>query len=290
MKKIIILSLVFSVLITTPLAQSAPWSVALVGDAGVRGQVIQNLRESIVQQKVNQVILLGDNLYKANETYPTVWNPWKQMGFNFFAVAIGNHNKGYPAEMKYFGLPSEFYTVVQNGVRFIVLNSDNVKTAREQALFLESTLQKATEKQIYLVYHHPSVTVTDFHNWEEKAPLQNLVRAILIKHKSKITALLNGHDHVASLLDVSGIPLIVSGASFEQRKPKVINANDGMFFVKTLWNYKGGFYWVRMDFDGQGQRTCAQFIRVDRPEISISVQLYPKPIRPVADCKVYRHE
>ncbi|MEK6774088.1 MAG: metallophosphoesterase [Bdellovibrionota bacterium] len=260
------------------------WSLALVGDAGVTGSAIQNLRKSIAQQKVNQVVLLGDNLYSKSQDYPLVWDPWKQLGFNFFAVAIGNHGKEYKKEIAYFGMPAEFYTLTNNGVRFIVLNSDNVKKDKEQALFLDTTLNQATEKQIYLIYHHASVTVSDNHSWPEKAPFQNLVRPLIAKYHQKITALLNGHDHVASLLDVSGIPLIVSGATWETLPPKVINGNDGLFQVKTLWNYPGGSYWVRMNFANDGTRTCAQFIRVDRPEISLNVQLYPRGQRGVTNC------
>ena len=261
------------------------WSLAIFGDAGVMTAPVQALRNSIASQKVNEVFLLGDNLYnKKTETYPMVWSPWKSAGFHFFAVAIGNHNKSHNEEVAFFGMPAEFYSFVQKGVRFIILNSDNERSARQQASFLDQTLQQATEKQIYLAYHHPSVTLSDNHNWPERVEFQKLVRPLIVKYQNKITAIFNGHDHIASLVEVNGIPLIVSGATHEYGRPKVINTNDGLFQIRTLWNYSGGYYWVRLNLATAGTKTCAQFIRFDRPEVSLNVQLYPKTAGRVSNC------
>ncbi len=283
------LSLLIAFLLQIGLASTALsqnfWSLALVGDAGVTKPEIQSLRSSILQQNVNQIVLLGDNIYDKSQTYPTIWNPWMTAGFNFLAVAIGNHNKGYQNEIAYFGMPAEAYSFVKNQIRFVVLNSDNVRTAREQASFLEKILSQSVEKQLYLIYHHPSVTVSDMHEWPERAGFQNLIRPLLIKYKQRITSVFNGHDHLATLIEINGLPVIVTGASYENRRARVLNYNDGLFQIKTLWNYSGGYYWVRLNFATDGSRTCAQFIRVDRPEISLNVQLYPKAARGLVSCQ-----
>lgn len=285
LKNIFLLLFVFQ-LSAVSLAQTPNfWSLAVFGDAGVTTPPVQALRNSLISQQVNSLFLLGDNLYNTKtQSYSQVWSPWKTSGFNFFAVAIGNHNKSYNEELAFFAMPNEYYSFTENNVRFIILNSDNVRTAKEQAYFLEQTLLQAKEKQIYLAYHHPSVTLTDDHNWPERADFQKLVRPLIAKYQQKITAIFNGHDHIASLVEINGIPLIVSGATHESNRPKVINTNDGLFQIRTLWNYPGGYYWVRLNLATAGTKTCAQFIRVDRPEISLNVQLYPKTNGRVTNC------
>src|SRR3989338_7515494 len=81
---------------------------AIIGDAGARTEGSKLVRESIHNQKVNQLILPGDNLYHL--TYKEVWDPWISIGMQFAMVAIGNHTTGYEAEKKFFAMPEEFYT------------------------------------------------------------------------------------------------------------------------------------------------------------------------------------
>ena len=109
-------------------------------------------------------------------------------------------------------MPAEFYSRVLNDTaRFIVLNSDNSANVKEQAAFLDKELQAA--QMIFVVFHHPSLTVAhNGHIWTEKKAFQQAVRPIFAKYRAKITALIVGHDHLASLHHFDDLPVVLSAA------------------------------------------------------------------------------
>ena len=130
--------------------------MAVMGDAGLTGPDLDNLRSSIASEKINSLILPGDNLYFGR--YNWTWDQWKQQGFNFDVVAIGNHHGGYDKEISYFKMPGEYFAVVKNKARFLVLNSDNQDNVDQQISWLRNELANATEKLIFLVFHHHHIS------------------------------------------------------------------------------------------------------------------------------------
>lgn len=186
----------------------------VIGDAGRETKGSASVRESLEAAQIRTLVLPGDNLYLTQkDTYESVWNPWRDRGFLFDVVAIGNHHLSYDAERKYFGMPAEYYVKVYGDtVRFLVLNSDNVKTGVEQAEWLDAQLEATSEPFIFPVFHHPSYSVSSFHKPAERAAFHAAVRPVIAKHRAKITALLLGHDHLATLLHFDDLPAIVSGA------------------------------------------------------------------------------
>ena len=58
-------------------------SYAIVGDAGIRNSTTEMLRKNLATNKMNQLIVPGDNLYLPTSTYALTWDIWKQEGFQF---------------------------------------------------------------------------------------------------------------------------------------------------------------------------------------------------------------
>lgn len=203
---------------------------------------------------------IGDNLYTT--TYEAVWSSWRRRGFDFPIVAIGNHNDGYVAEERFFEMPGEFYSKqVSNLVRFVVLNSDNTASASQQASFLDSELTQAQEPFVFIVYHHPTYSLSHRHEWQEKRAFQLAVRPVLQRHRSKITALLVGHDHLAMIAHFDDLPLIVAGAIWETRADTPVNDVQDGVRVSTNWFYNGEPQWAKLEIDRQSHRAIVTFVR-----------------------------
>lgn len=234
-------------------------SFAVIGDAGRITNGSKIVRDSIRRSGVRNLVLPGDNLYSG--TYENVWKSWSD--FDFSVVAIGNHNNGYQNEINFFDMPREYYSKeYQGGLRFLVLNSDNTKNVSNQMKWLEGELQKEASIT-FLVWHHPSYTVTSFHNWEEKAQFQNAARSLMHRYSSKISAVLVGHDHIAAFYCADEMPLIVSGAVQETRPPETKNykANDGVQ-ISAKWVLPPNTpTWARLDIDTESQSVIVKYIR-----------------------------
>lgn len=249
------------------------YTFAVLGDAGNWDKHTKEVRKSIRNSAdIHRLILPGDNLYELSKSYADVWSNWA--GFSFSAVAIGNHTLGYKEEAAFFRLPGEYYTRVWGeDLLLIVLNSDNEKNVEAQMAWLDETLKTASQQFIALVYHHPSYTVTSHHGWKEKERFQTTLRTILKRYSDKISLLINGHDHISTLVELDGrIPMLVSGASFESRPAEPVNykAEDGTS-VKTSWLYEDGSHWTRLDFNTEEGDIWMNFVnaKLDRVECSI---------------------
>jgi len=255
------------------MATAAVFDYAVVADAGNWNDLSKSVRNSIEKAGIHGLILPGDNLYDPFTQYDEVWSHWVKDGFKFDAVAIGNHNLGYKKEIKYFRMPGEFYSVnVAPQVRFVVLNSDNVDNAAAQAEFLANTLIKAPEKFIFIVYHHPSYTISDRHPWTEKGPFQKAIRTVIWKYRSKISALLLGHDHIASVVSFNDLPAIISGAVWELKNVSPVDYTDQGVHVKTQWLYdQKNPHWTHLSVDTTKGTFTLHFVRAVDSQVTCSV-------------------
>jgi hypothetical protein len=260
-------------------------SFAIVGDAGIRNSTTEMLRKNLAANKMNQLIMPGDNLYLPTSTYALTWNIWKQEGFQFPLVAIGNHHSGYDEEVAYFQMPAEYYYKESKGALFIVLNSDNEKTAQEQIIWLDKVLTQSNYPLNFLIYHHPTITVA-MHSWDEKKTFQLGMRKILKKHAAKVTSLIVGHDHVAGIYTLDGLPMVISGASWESRKVKLPVLKDKEINALGLWaTVNGGFWWTRLDYNALTKEAYVHFNRFDKQQDICTFRLSPKPISKSRGCQ-----
>ncbi len=273
--------LVLSLLCSLVSAQS--FQMAVVGDAGKPGSEMDALKKSLLQAGQKVLIMPGDNLYKGS--YESVWNSWKQDGFQFPIVAIGNHHDGYDQEVKYFGMPGEYYTKSSQGVRFFVLNSDNEDTVTEQFRWLESQFSKAQEKHIFLVYHHPTFTVTEDHNWEEKPLFQKKMRQFLKANGSRITALLLGHDHISTFVQFGPVVAMVAGSGRSTRSAEPVSYVEEGFQVKTLYLAPESQHWGLLHFESVSDKMRAGFYSIQQRKMTCVIELGKGRLRMASSCQ-----
>ncbi|MCX6128512.1 MAG: metallophosphoesterase [Proteobacteria bacterium] len=256
-------------------AKALTKTFAIIGDAGKVTSNAQSVQASIRRAGVKSLVLPGDNLYSS--TYEKVWNSWSDMDFS--VVAIGNHNDGYQNEIDYFNMPAEYYSkTFEGGLRFLVLNSDNTTNVASQMKWLDSELQKEAN-MTFLVWHHPTYTLTSFHNWEEKYQFQTAARNLIHKYSDKITALILGHDHIAAYYCANKIPLIVSGAVQETRYPETKNykAEDNVQVIPQ-WVYPPNTpTWARLDIDTDALTVNVSFIRASDDKVMFNSKLTEAP-------------
>ncbi len=245
--------------------------MAIVGDAGQAGSGLNKLKASLVKEKITSVIMPGDNLYSG--TYEAVWDDWKKSGFKFDVVAIGNHNSGYDKEVKYFKMPGEYYSVVKEGARFIVLNSDNTSTVSAQFTWLKKELAAATESLIFLVYHHPTFTISKSHTWGEKRAFQLQMRDFLKQNHSKISALFVGHDHLAEFMDFGPVPVIVAGSGREVRNEGAVSFTEDGFKIESKYFAPRTQHWGLLEIQPGAKEAVIHFVRVSDQKRVCSARL-----------------
>lgn len=258
-------------------------SLAVMGDSGQASPELDKLKRSVAKEQIQSVVMPGDNLYAG--TYEQVWNSWKSAGFNFDVTAIGNHNGGYPVEVKYFGMLGEYYSIVKNGARFIVLNSDNKKNVAEQFTFLSKEVLNAKEKLIFIVYHHPTFTVTTSHAWTEKKDFQLKMRDFLKQQGQKISALILGHDHITSFIEFGRVPVILAGSGREVRSAKAVSFPEDGFQIETKYLAPKVQHWVKMDISAAADEAVLNVIRVSDNAKVCTAQLRQNAMTLGTNCK-----
>ncbi len=234
--------------------------MAIMGDAGRAGAELNKLKASIEKEKITSIIMPGDNLYAG--TYESVWDNWKQSGFKFDVTAIGNHNSGYAKEANYFGMPSEYYSVVKQGARFIILNSDNAANVTEQFTWLKKEFAAATEQLIFLVYHHPTFTISKSHTWGEKKSFQLQMRDFLKANHPRITALLLGHDHMSEFVNFGPVPVVIAGSGREVRNEGPVSYTENDFKIETRFLAPQTAHWGLLEILPGAQEAVIHFVRV----------------------------
>lgn len=241
---------------------------ALIGDAGRITSNSKSVMNSILELGVSQLVMPGDNLY--NSTYEKVWQPWINANLEFSVVAIGNHNSGYAKEMQFFNMPNEYYKKSLGFADFLVLNSDNTKNIKEQMEWLEEELQNSSPL-VFLVYHHPTYTISKVHKWTEKKTFQQSLAPLLKKYRSKITALIVGHDHLASLIHFGDLPVILSGAVQDVRNDSPVDYVTDGIRIKTEWYFDETPHWARLKISSTS--ATVDFIKASNHQIQCTVVL-----------------
>ncbi len=245
---------------------------AIIGDAGRINKNSESVMKSILHHGVTQLVLPGDNLYSSS--YEKVWKSWRDHQFDFSVVAIGNHNSGYESEINYFQMPGEYYKKSIGFADLLVLNSDNTKNIKPQMAWLDQELENTNMNNVFLVYHHPTYTISNVHDWTEKRAFQIEMVKIFKKHRSKITAVLVGHDHLASLIHFGDLPVVLSGAVQEVRKDSPVDYVSDGIHIKTAWYFDHSPHWVKLTVTST--ETIVDFIKAKSNQIVCTARLGSK--------------
>ncbi len=257
--------------LTLSFAVTAQAAMAILGDAGKSGVNLDRLKASVTREKVTSIIMPGDNLYSG--TYQSVWDNWKASGFKFDVVAIGNHNSGYSQETNYFKTPGEYYSVVKEGARFIVLNSDNTASVPAQIDWLKKELATAKESLVFLVYHHPTFTISRSHFWSEKRAFQLQMREFLKINHSRISAIILGHDHLSEFMDFGPVPVIVAGSGREVRNEGTVAYDEDGFRIESKYFAPKTQHWGLMQILPGAKEALVHFVRVSDQKRVCSARL-----------------
>ena len=234
----------------------------IASDMGKKNQNQRSVFESMVENKIGKLIMAGDNIYQVNSTYESTWSDFTGGNFSFEVTAIGNHNFGYSSEIKFFKMPGEYYVkTFGKRIQFIVLNSDNIENVNEQFKFLENALKQTNRNMMtFLVYHHPTYTISKTHAWTEKKQFQSNMRNVFKNHKDKIRAVIVGHDHLTSVGLFGDIPYLIAGATQEVRNEKATNDTQDGVNVSTAWYFKGNPTWIKMSVNDKSGQIKLQMV------------------------------
>jgi len=261
------------------------YTFGVFGDVGQFGPRFDHMKSSLLKSKIKNLIVTGDNIPDFSYSHEEVWKGWKEQ-FNFFAVAIGNHHQGYAKEVSYFSLPGEYYAKKMGQVKVIVLNSDNEKTVDQQADFLEKELDQASEKFLFINFHHPFVDFPNVHGWKERYYFHMRIDPILLAYKDKITSVFHGHAHLASVYSVEAIPVFVASSGFEMKQTQIYSYYDTErnFQLSPHWMYNGGRYWLRVDANASDGTVWFNYVNTDLDKVTCSLVLNEKRLTPQENC------
>ncbi len=286
MKKLL-LTLIFVIFTSNIFASSSALEspFAIIADAGNKTPEIAKVKKSILNGKVSNLILPGDNLYNLKHTYQDVWGSWISKGFKFPVVALGNHYLSVSEELRFFNLKKSYYLKESKNGMFIILDSEQESLVDEQVDWLKEQLTKEFNKKIVLVFHHPPVTISYRHNWWEKKNFHNKILPIILKFKRKIDLILVGHDHITSLFTINNIPVVISGATME-----IIGTDSKDYFdekrglaVKTHWHFNNHDpYWTRLDI--AKDHLWINFINAKTGNVECSVKIEDHVLFKRANC------
>ena len=196
---------------------------AVLGDNGSGDQGQYDLANRMVtihkQFTFGLVIMVGDNFYGSQrpsdleQKFARVYRPLLDAGV-IFQGALGNHDD--PSTVNYPPLNMDgrrYYTFVRPGVRFIVLDTNELDA--KQLQWAKATLQQATEPWRIAYFHHPIYGNASRHG--ANVDLRLLLEPLLLEHQVQVV--FSGHDHVYERLKPQkGIAYFVTGSAGQLRK------------------------------------------------------------------------
>ncbi len=195
-----------------------PFSFAVIGDFGTADDTQRSVARRMCSWRENHrfdfVFTTGDNVYpdghpsRFDEAFYEPYECLTDDGVMFHAV-LGNHDaqtdNGRP-EIKdeAFGMDGRNYVVRTNGVRFVMIDSNNVN----MDFLRRATRAREGDLWTVVAMHHPVYSPGDGHGSEPgfRPKLPRLFR------KRGVDLVLQGHDHIyAATKPLRGIRYVVTG-------------------------------------------------------------------------------
>lgn len=195
-----------------------PFSFAVIGDFGTGDENQQAVADRMCSWRDNHgfdlVFTTGDNIYpdgdpsRFEDEFYEPYDCLLSNGVSFHAV-LGNHDvktdNGRPEiEDEGFGMPERNYVVQTGGVRFVMIDSNNVN----MDFLRRATPTEEGDDWTIVSMHHPVYSPGDGHGSEPgfRPRLPRLFR------KRGVDLVLQGHDHIyAATKSLKGIRYVVTG-------------------------------------------------------------------------------
>jgi hypothetical protein len=193
---------------------------AAIGDAGTgegpQYDVANQMARFHATFPFDQVLLLGDNIYGAQDLSGKFSQPYKallDMGVMFHA-ALGNHDD--PANVRYppwhmGGKP--YYSYATKNVRFFALDSNKVD--QQELAWLETALKTSQDDWKICFFHHPLYSDGGTHG--PSVDVRVLFEPLFVAYG--VNVIFAGHDHIYErLTPQKGITYFIEGAAGQLRK------------------------------------------------------------------------
>lgn len=202
---------------TNPAASALPFRFAVLGDFGSglppQGVVARRMCRRRAVEPFRLVVTTGDNVYPAGErdafrrTFLRPYACLRNHGVRFHS-SLGNHDyvtrKGEPELNEgRFGMPARNYVFRANGVRFVMVNSNepNLEWIRR------ATRTQAGDRWTIVAFHHPMFSPGTHGS---SMTLRRQLKPTF--ERRGVDLVLNGHDHIYSASrPIEGIRYVVSG-------------------------------------------------------------------------------
>jgi predicted MPP superfamily phosphohydrolase len=196
---------------------------AVIGDNGTgerpQFEVAEQMAAARRRFPYELVIMLGDNFYGAQRPADLVkkferpYKPLLDAGVTFHA-ALGNHDAAGTVSYAPLNMAGQrYYTFARQGVRFFVLDTNELDTG--QLEWLGAALAAADEDWKICYFHHPLYSSATRHG--AATDLRVLLEPLLVRYG--VDVVFSGHDHsYERLKPQKGITYFVSGAGGKLRR------------------------------------------------------------------------
>jgi len=205
---------------------------AIYGDTRSSPEIHQQVVQQIVLHKPEATFHTGDlnssgKTQKEYDNFLQIISPLCQI--SRFFPARGNHEKDLSLFLQNFPFlnGSSYYTVYQDSIRFIILDSVlDLSPGSEQFNWLQKQLKEDIPS--LLILHHP-VFSSGEHN--DELGLQLFLPELL--QKSSVKAVFSAHNHNYERSEFKGITYIVTGGGGAPLREKEHANPYSLVFIKT---------------------------------------------------------
>lgn len=173
---------------------------------------LEEFIEKAQAKKVDFIIQLGDfcHLEEKSKSFLKVWNTFNGNKYH----VLGNHDMDLCSKeeiMEFWGMESNYYSFVEKGVRFIVLDANFLYQDgkfipyNKANFYVDSTLRTfIDEEQIewfegeLSASELPTIVISHQSLWHYQSGVKNRLslQQIMEKHTDKIICCFNGHNHI----------------------------------------------------------------------------------------------
>jgi len=205
---------------------------AIYGDTRSSPEIHQQVVQQIVLHKPEATFHTGDlnssgKTQKEYDNFLQIISPLCQI--SRFFPARGNHEKDLSLFLQNFPFlnGSSYYTVYQDSIRFIILDSVlDLSPGSEQFNWLQKQLKE--DIPTLLILHHPVFSSGEH---SDELGLQLFLPELL--QKSSVKAVFSAHDHNYERSEFKGITYIVTGGGGAPLREKETANPYSLVFIKT---------------------------------------------------------
>ncbi|MGK7391406.1 MAG: metallophosphoesterase family protein [Candidatus Cyclobacteriaceae bacterium M2_1C_046] len=199
---------------------------------------LEHILRDVKDQQIKEIIIGGD--LGQTEEYPWLFDQLKDYDIH---ITLGNHDQ-YKDVKKYYSRNSNaenelYYSFIEEGFQFIILDSSNDKLNDKQVKFLKKKIDTAPEPLLIFI-HHPIIEVDTY--VDRKYPLHNRDKVFDILSNSKRDVFIFcGHYHTEDHAEKKNIKQhVIPAASLPIKKKLEGFEPDTSFYSYSILQLQDG--------------------------------------------------